>query len=303
METLKINNKQELTTIVEKLESIKNEGGEITLEQINDINKYINENNDLMLDSSFEYFIKTKIQKLKQYVMKSTTERVTKWDVFSYDMHEIEGIEPIIALVDFIDEKKDVEITDEELNELETMYKKALPVIHEKLSVFDRERAIREFNKKIKLFKNRLSRVVENDFGSWIKQLRKAKGYSLKDLENASGVTASYIHRLESGSRKTPSIPVTENLALALGVSQDEFLRKLNILSYDKPKNENISITELLAINNFTINDKPVTSEQKDKFITLVKNILFSNWTSETKFAEGMKLIQEIDDLKTTLNK
>ena len=82
------------------------------------------------------------------------------------------------------------------------MYTNILPLIHEKLSAYDRDRAIKEFNKKIKLFNNRLSRVIEDDFGSWIKQLRKAKGYSLKDLENASGVTASYIHRIESGCKK-----------------------------------------------------------------------------------------------------
>ena len=303
MENLQINNKQELINLVEQLETVKNEGGEIDLEKINTIDKYINENNGLYLDSSFEYFIKNKIQKIKQYAMKSKVEKVTKWDVFAYDMHQIEDIDAIIELVDTISAKKDDCVSEEELSSIEAMYKKALPLIHEKLSVFDRERAIREFNKKIKLFKNRLNRVIEDDFGSWIKQLRKAKGYSLKDLENASGVTASYIHRIESGSRKTPSIPVAESLATALGVSQDEFLRKLNILSSEPKKNDNFSLSELLAINNFTINGKKVDNEQKNAIITLLNNILSADWTPETKFAEGMTLIQDIDKIRACLDK
>ena len=303
MENLQINNKQELINLVEELEAIKNEGGEIELGKINTIDKYINEKNDLYLDSSFEYFIKNKIQKIKQYAMKNKAEKVTKWDVFAYDMHQIEGIEGIIELVDRVSAKKDDCVSEEELNEIESMYKKVLPLIHEKLSVFDRERAIREFNKKIKLFKNRLNRVIEDDFGSWIKQLRKAKGYSLKDLENASGVTASYIHRIETGSRKTPSIPVAESLATALGVSQDDFLRKLNILSSEPKKNDNFSLSELLAINNFTINGKRVDTEQKNAIINLLNNILSAEWTAESKFAEGMNLIQDIDKIKASLAK
>lgn len=303
MENLQINNKQELINLVEELEAIKNEGGEIELAKINTIDKYINEKNDLYLDSSFEYFIKNKIQKIKQYAMKNKAEKVTKWDVFAYDMHQIEGIEGIIELVDRVSAKKDDCVSEEELNEIESMYKKILPLIHEKLSVFDRERAIREFNKKIKLFKNRLSRVIEDDFGSWIKQLRKAKGYSLKDLENASGVTASYIHRIETGSRKTPSIPVAESLATALGVSQDDFLRKLNILSSEPKKNDNLSLSELLAINNFTIDGKRVDTEQKNSIINLLNNILSAEWTAESKFAEGMNLIQDIDTIKAYLAK
>lgn len=303
MENLQINNKQELINLVEELEAIKNEGGEIELGKINTIDKYINEKNDLYLDSSFEYFIKNKIQKIKQYAMKNKAEKVTKWDVFAYDMHQIEGIEGIIELVDRVSAKKDDCVSEEELNEIESMYKKVLPLIHEKLSVFDRERAIREFNKKIKLFKNRLNRVIEDDFGSWIKQLRKAKGYSLKDLENASGVTASYIHRIETGSRKTPSIPVAESLATALGVSQDDFLRNLNILSSEPKKNDNFSLSELLAINNFTINGKRVDTEQKNAIINLLNNILSAEWTAESKFAEGMNLIQDIDKIKASLAK
>lgn len=303
MENLQIKNKQELINLVEELEAIKNEGGEIELEKINIIDKYINEKNDLYLDSSFEYFIKNKIQKIKQYAMKINADRVTKWDVFAYDMHQIEGIEPIVELVKVISSKKDDCVSEKELNEIESMYKKVLPLIHEKLSVFDRDRAIREFNKKIKLFKNRLNRVIEDDFGSWIKQLRKAKGYSLKDLENASGVTASYIHRIETGARKTPSIPVAESLATALGVSQDDFLRKLNILSTEPKKNENLSLSELLAINNFTINGKRVDNEQKGAIINLLNNILSAEWTAESKFTEGMNLIQDIDKIRTCLDK
>lgn len=301
MENLQVNNKQDLLNLVDELEVIRKKGGEISLEQLDFIDKCMRENNDLYFDSSFEYFIKNKVQRIKQYVMTSNGDKITKWDVFAYDMSKEENIDEVKELIEMISSKKDEVISQEELNDIETTYKKVLPLIHEKLSVFDRERAVREFNKKIKLFKNRLNRVIEDDFGSWIKQLRKAKGYSLKDLENASGVTASYIHRLETGTRKTPSIPVAENLAIALGVSQDEFLRRLNVLSSEPKKNEDMPFNELIAISNFTINGNRVTNKQKEAINTLFKNIISAKWTAETKLTEGMALIQDIEAIRTSL--
>ena len=284
---------------VEELERRIKEGEDLNINEIKEIETKL-ESLD-KIDTNLEYLLKHKLLKLRRKSLKNTN-KATKWDLFCEDMDEIEGIEPIIQLIDFINERKDNAISKEELAELEAMYTNILPLIHEKLSAYDRDRAIKEFNKKIKLFNNRLSRVIEDDFGSWIKQLRLAKGYSLKDLENASGVTASYIHRIESGSRKTPSVPVAEKLAIGLGVSPDEFLRKLNLVSSDTVDRK-IALTELIAKSTFTINEEQVTIEQKNTLLNVINSILNADWTADSKFNEGMNIVNEIDKFKATLNK
>ena len=284
---------------VEELERRIKEGEDLNINEIKEIETKL-ESLD-KIDTNLEYLLKHKLLKLRRKSLKNTN-KATKWDLFCEDMDEIEGIEPIIQLIDFINERKDNAISKEELGELEAMYTNILPLIHEKLSAYDRDRAIKEFNKKIKLFNNRLSRVIEDDFGSWIKQLRLAKGYSLKDLENASGVTASYIHRIESGSRKTPSVPVAEKLAIGLGVSPDEFLRKLNLVSSDTVDRK-IALTELIAKSTFTINEEQVTIEQKNTLLNVINSILNADWTADSKFNEGMNIVNEIDKFKATLNK
>lgn len=64
--------------------------------------------------------------------------------------------------------------------------------------------------------------------GSYIKEKRLEKGYSLKDLEEKSKVISSYIDRIENGFRKTPSVPVLEKLGEALDIEKKELIKLLS---------------------------------------------------------------------------
>jgi transcriptional regulator with XRE-family HTH domain len=54
---------------------------------------------------------------------------------------------------------------------------------------------------------------------------RKAKRWSQKQLSTQSGVSQTYISELEA-DKKQPTIPVAQKLALALGISLAELLKK-----------------------------------------------------------------------------
>ena len=54
--------------------------------------------------------------------------------------------------------------------------------------------------------------------GSWIKELRTARGLSQRDLGVRAGVTSAYITLLETGQRRNPTVLVAVRLADALGV-------------------------------------------------------------------------------------
>jgi len=60
--------------------------------------------------------------------------------------------------------------------------------------------------------------------GDYIRVNRKAKGYSLKDLEKVTDISASYINRLENGNRTNLTISMAHRLARGLEVPEKELL-------------------------------------------------------------------------------
>jgi transcriptional regulator with XRE-family HTH domain len=57
-----------------------------------------------------------------------------------------------------------------------------------------------------------------------IKKLRTDRGLTQEQVAQKAGVTKNYITMLETGARKTPSLPVLKRLAKALGVPVTELL-------------------------------------------------------------------------------
>lgn len=294
-----------LKDIVDFIEKIKENPNQ---EQLEELDKKYNKVEKKLKKLDEEEFIrlervlKYQINLLKGMVNKKTT-KATKWNMYVKEASKHNDWYPIHELISFVEEKDDKNITEKDIEEIEKKFaKEVMPFASKKLSSYNANWTSREFNKKLRIFKNRISRVIEDDFGTWIRQLRKNKGYSLKDLEDASGVTASYIHRIETGSRKTPSIPVIEKLALGLGVNPEEFLRKLNLTNIKK-KEMLTGLAETIAINSFTINGKKATKEQKEQIIDLFNAIINATWNEETKLQEGMEIINIVDVFKKSFKR
>ena len=57
-------------------------------------------------------------------------------------------------------------------------------------------------------------------FGSLLKHYREAQELSLRELATRSEVDHAYIHRLETGSKTTPSADVVDRLIKKLGVDK-----------------------------------------------------------------------------------
>lgn len=293
------NNINEIRTRIEELEELQKNNNEINIDMISELEESLNAIEGT--ENSVEYLLRHKLLKLKKYSLRDTREKLTKWDLFVNDIDKVDGLEKVKELVAIIDEKKDETITKEELQTIEKMYAEILPELHTNMKGYERDRAIKEFNKKIKLFTNRLSRVIEEDFGAWIKQLRLQKGYSLKELESISGVTASYIHRIESGSRKTPSVPIAERLAIGLGLSPDEFLKRLNIASTGESIRDELPLAQALAVTPFTVNNEKATTAQKNVIIELINKVMSVKWSNETKVTDSIEVMALIDNFKKTI--
>lgn len=223
----------------------------------------------------------------------------TKWELFAEEAKRKDW-RPVLEVIDLIEKREKDELTEEAVEEIEKKINDIQPYINASLSPYESDWANKEFNKRKKMLANKVNRVVKDGFGDYIKELRKSKGYSLQDLENRTQISASYINRLENGSRKTPSIPIAEKLAIGLGVPVQEFLAKLKAFEGDNgmTKEVIVGLPELIAINSFTINGKQVTKRQKETLINLINGILSASWTSETILNDQYEIIQLVDAFK-----
>lgn len=74
----------------------------------------------------------------------------------------------------------------------------------------------------------------------FIKDQRLDKGWSKRKLSLEAGISHTEIHRIESGERKNPSIPVLNSIADALEVSREEMLQIAGYI----PAEDNKSLIE-----------------------------------------------------------
>lgn len=90
------------------------------------------------------------------------------------------------------------------------------------------------------------------NLGMYLRDIRKAKGLSLKQVEEEIEVSASYINRLEKGNRQNPSIFVLEKLSSFYGLD----LKIIMKLAGYNVKSTSIDLTEEIIdlLQNININ-------------------------------------------------
>lgn len=62
------------------------------------------------------------------------------------------------------------------------------------------------------------------EFGEYLKELRKKKKLTIRQLDTYSGVSNSYISQMERGERGVPSPEILQKLSKPLGVEYDELM-------------------------------------------------------------------------------
>ncbi|WP_067929223.1 helix-turn-helix domain-containing protein [Alicyclobacillus shizuokensis] len=138
-------------------------------------------------------------------------------------------------------------------------------------------------------------REIHDSVGARIKFLREQKHLSLKDLENKTGISASYLNRLEKGERKSPGCPIMFKLADALDVSVFELLHLP--VEADKPK----TLFDLLILHNYTVKGVPATRRVKDAIIVLVQTVVNADLTGKNQLHDSMLIIERAKELRNAL--
>lgn len=87
--------------------------------------------------------------------------------------------------------------------------------------------------KKSFMQENPIKNGKSNSIGSYLKQLREKNGYSLRDVEQASGISNAYLSLLENDKIKKPAASNLHKLADCFKVDLRELLSLAGILEAD----------------------------------------------------------------------
>ncbi|MBO2945638.1 helix-turn-helix domain-containing protein [Paenibacillus sp. F411] len=141
--------------------------------------------------------------------------------------------------------------------------------------------------------------AVADSFGILIRHYRmKVKDLSLKQLEELSQVSSSYINRLERGEKTSPSLPVVFSLAESLEIPYSVLMATLFQTS---ESNEQPSISDVLIQSNFVLNNQELSKEARSTLIRINEFLVDCKWNAETKVKELYMLSEMLDEFKAAI--
>lgn len=144
--------------------------------------------------------------------------------------------------------------------------------------------------------KNGNERAVNNNFGATLKYWREKRGLSLQDLNDKTGISNSYISRLEKGDRKAPSVPISAKLAEALGI---QLSLLLNISTNEINQETAPLVSELILYNDCKMDTEALMDKAtKQSVIQIIEFIFEMDWEDNNRMKQLFELSELIDDFK-----
>lgn len=145
------------------------------------------------------------------------------------------------------------------------------------------------------------------EFSAMIRNARKKKGFSLAELSEKIGkhdgegdsedsLSASYIHRLETGERSTPSVHVVVTLAKALDINM------YDMLNIEDDEREPRSLASLLFSNEVIMEEVILTSRSKELLLELIDFVVNLS-DQETMAIKVSKLIETAEQFQKEIRR
>jgi transcriptional regulator with XRE-family HTH domain len=82
---------------------------------------------------------------------------------------------------------------------------------------------------------------VDHIFGTYLKEIREDKGWSINQLAHAADISGSQISRIENGLRGIPKPQTLRKIADALEIPYEELMNKAGYLPTDAAHQDEIS--------------------------------------------------------------
>lgn len=298
-----------IEAIIDEIHSVRED---LNAENLEHLRKSYDDLQDYMMSlpekeySKVDHAIGAEITNLISAFNKKENIDKTRYETFVDEANRHNWL-PVLDAIDFISQrdKKKGEISENDVKEIDEKIHKVLEYTKDTLSPYYNTIIKNELNKKLKELRNRVNRVVNNDIGLFLKQLRIEKGYSLKKLAELADISQSYVFRIESGERSTPSVPILNKILHALEVNPNDFYSKINTSQNIDNKKDN-SVTEenllhMISLNNYTINNQVASVQQKEKLSQLLRVMLSVEWSNESKINDMNKILNLFEEFKNTL--
>ncbi|MBB2483535.1 helix-turn-helix transcriptional regulator [Bacillus sp. APMAM] len=135
---------------------------------------------------------------------------------------------------------------------------------------------------------------MSDDFGKMLKKLREERGLSLGRLSELTGISPSYLNRLEKSIKRSPGFTKIVTLASALNV--DPWVLAGSSLKWDK--REIIGFKELLFNHQIQHNGNLLTAEEKELLLEIVELILDAEWSKESILSDLQEIGEMVSELK-----
>lgn len=136
---------------------------------------------------------------------------------------------------------------------------------------------------------------ISGYFASYIKFLREERGMSLAEVEEKSGISASYISRIENEERKNLTLSILCRLAKIYDKPIETIIKVA--LCNDAETEELEDITDILMGLKFKFADKEADEFIKLQLVTILKQMQLNKWGRE----EEKTLLEKIDALREYL--
>lgn len=136
------------------------------------------------------------------------------------------------------------------------------------------------------------------DFYDRLKDMRKMKGFTIRELADRSGVSAAYISQLENGNRGVPSPDVLMKLSEGLNIPYTELMQIAGYLEKSSVEQESrnytktrINLRRFLRENDLVFDGIELTHTDKE-WIERMLTVLF--W--KQKKLQGQELYSSEQD-------
>jgi transcriptional regulator with XRE-family HTH domain len=134
-----------------------------------------------------------------------------------------------------------------------------------------------------------------NDFYDKLRDFRKEKGFTIREVAVRSGVSPSYISQLENGQRGIPSPEVLLKLSEGLHVSYAKLMEEAGYLEpFPKeapPTTETVELLKLLRDYPLTYDGQILSAEEKERLCRVLEALF---WRSNKEPIEGESRYQRV---------
>lgn len=299
----RLKDRQELQDFLDNIEELsENPNYELTKQIEKEYKELLSENilNDLneedreILEENFTRFM---LSGLREEIGNN------QWELFIYlvDYLGVKELDPVLRIIEDSEElnanyessHRNVEgYTDKQsefLKKLDKEWVKFTRWSNENLSTFWHKYFNRRIEAKRELISHRIERFQDNAFGEWLRAIRAQRGWSLHQASDKLGVSTSYVHRLENGSRATPSVTKLKEIAEGYNVPLNQVIA---VASGEIPE-----APEFIKDGVFTINGKEVSDEQRKALSEIIEVITDDLFDTET----SLQALEKINKFRKTI--